>query len=521
MKRLIVFISLGFCSHLLAATFSASTCSQAAVQAAINSELAAPTDGDIIMIPSGSCTWSGSSGIRATFTRSVTIQGAGAVSATTGGSSTTGSDLTAITNNLGGNPVMEFTTTAGKSFRFTGIAILENSSSGAEGTGNLVIDGNSSAVRVDHCHILIFIGGSKGLGLQNAVTGVADHLYINTTQQITNDFAFLNGGNWQGDTDPNSLGNQSWVDTDHFGTSQFFYVEDTRISGGYLSDCSNGGRWVFRYSTVVGGNFGAANHGTHDPWRGCRAAEVYQNTWTFGAGSANGGVTHNNGGTTLIWGNTTTGYRFLVDLNNVRQSGSTYNQQPPPNGWGYCGNAASGVTSPWDQNTTGNGYACLDQPGRGAGDLLAGYPQSSIVNVTLGNTIAWPRQALVPIYAWANNYSDAGYSPEGIVGDNTGMLKDNVDYYQQFGTYGESGSFNGTKGIGEGLFSARPSTCTAGPGGNTLGVGYWATDTNTLYVCNPTNTWTIYYTPYTYPHPLTGTGPTAPAPPTSLVVTVH
>jgi hypothetical protein len=40
------------------------------------------------------------------------------------------------------------------------------------------------------------------------------------------------------------------------------------------------------------------------------------------------------------------------------------------------------------------------------------------------------------------------------------------------------------------------------PGGNTPGVGYWASDINTLYVCNPTNTWTVYYTPFTYPHPL-------------------
>ncbi len=84
------------------------------------------------------------------------------------------------------------------------------------------------------------------------------------------------------------------------------------------------------------------------------------------------------------------------------------------------------------------------------------------------------------------------------------VVNDNRDYYQQFGTNAESGSFDGTKGVGEGLLSARTSTCTAGPGGNTPGVGYWATDTNTLYVCNPTNTWTTYYTPYTYPNPLQG-----------------
>ena len=69
-------------------------------------------------------------------------------------------------------------------------------------------------------------------------------------------------------------------------------------------------------------------------------------------------------------------------------------------------------------------------------------------------------------------------------------------------------SFDGTTGIGIGLYAAMPATCTTG-------VGYWATDKggnwNTingtandgcLYKCTATNTWTLYYTPYTYPHPL-------------------
>jgi hypothetical protein len=60
----------------------------------------------------------------------------------------------------------------------------------------------------------------------------------------------------------------------------------------------------------------------------------------------------------------------------------------------------------------------------------------------------------------------------------------------------QGNSFDGSVGIGVGLLSARPSS------GLTVGVGYWATDTNTLYRATGATTWETYYTPYTYPHPL-------------------
>jgi hypothetical protein len=61
----------------------------------------------------------------------------------------------------------------------------------------------------------------------------------------------------------------------------------------------------------------------------------------------------------------------------------------------------------------------------------------------------------------------------------------------------------------------RPEKCTTG-------VGYWATDAGSdwnktnasehdgvLYRCTAPNVWTVYYTPYTYPHPLRVSGPLA------------
>src|ERR1019366_4086571 len=108
-------------------TFTAASCSVSDVQAAINLELATPADGDVISIPPGTCTWTGTTAVSASFTTSVTIQGAGAISATTGGASTTGSDVTVIIDNInhssGPSQSLAITTTAGKSFRLTGVAV--------------------------------------------------------------------------------------------------------------------------------------------------------------------------------------------------------------------------------------------------------------------------------------------------------------------------------------------------------------------------------------------------------------
>lgn len=76
-----------------------------------------------------------------------------------------------------------------------------------------------------------------------------------------------------------------------------------------------------------------------------------------------------------------------------------------------------------------------------------------------------------------------------------------------------------SSGLGHGLLSYRPTTCTTG-------AAYWATDANNangeLYSCTASNTWTAFYTPYTYPHPLDTSTSSSITPPTNLTVTaVH
>ena len=91
-----------------------------------------------------------------------------------------------------------------------------------------------------------------------------------------------------------------------------------------------------------------------------------------------------------------------------------------------------------------------------------------------------------------------------------------------------SSPFNGTSGTGYGTLANRPSSCTPY-------VGYWATDQGSwnqsgngvngeLFVCTAPNTWSLHYTPYTYPHPLITGGTTSQNPPnapTNLTATVQ
>jgi hypothetical protein len=550
MKKWSVFIACLWAIQASAqSTYPAAGCGAAQIQAAINSELVTPANGDIISVPAGSCTWTGTQQVSATFTTSVTIQGAGAISSTTGGASTTGADQTAITDELtnSGASMIVLAANSPNSLRITGIALLNDDSGLGTSAVLLYIGGTSTALRVDHCHLNV---NNQGLYVDGSLNGVADHDYFTSDSgSLTNDVAFHNGQGWNGTSGSNSFG--SFADTEHWGSSEFFFVEDSQFYNGSVSDAHDGARYVFRHNTVTGTGASAQQmywHGvTPDPVAGGRAAEVYDNNF-IQAGNNSNPTASLNSGTMLYWGNTVTGgwgNALQIAYNSrttpVGTGGNVnYNYSATPNGWGYCGTAAGGPTN-WDSNTnSASGYACIMQPGRGAGDLLTGSAFPNIVNSTTG-TIAWPHEALSPIYVWNNTWTPQYYTSNSLIGNQVGgsagaLVSDNEEYFQQFGSLAESGSFSGKVGVGQGSLPPTNSSaytnapnCTAGTdpvtSGVAPGVGYWDTTNNTLYVCTATNTWTAYYTPYTYPNPLTNgsnpSPPPTPAPPTNLTATVQ
>jgi hypothetical protein len=143
--------------------------------------------------------------------------------------------------------------------------------------------------------------------------------------------------------------------------------------------------------------------------------------------------------------------------------------------------------------------ACVDQPGRTAGNPVSGATPTPAGSL---------RQPIGGIYEWGNTLSGSKYNL-GITSNGTSKLIADRDFYAY------NGSFSGTSGTGSGLLASIPATCTAG-------VAYWVTDENALYKCTATNVWASVYTPYTYPHPLTtGSVASLPAAPTGLTATVQ
>ena len=518
MKQFLVSLSLFLA--LLGTSRAATIVANSVSRDDVNTALQSASAGDTVQIPAGSANWT--SGITWSAPANVTVIGAGT-------SATGGGDQTIIQDNYAANvPLMQIGVSSSGVFRLSGITVRSGTGTVKDG-GTIQIGGGT--IRIDHCHFIASSSANyKMFFFGTAAFGVMDQCILDFTG--TNTLFFYNGrDNGTG----GGQGNYEWTLPTEFGSANYFYLEDNifngNVGGGTYStrafDGFTASKVVLRFnnlSQTVLCEHHATGHSGDD--RGPRSTEVYGNAATSSLTfDPNFTAVDLSNGTSLVWGNTWNNvFKNIYTFKLVRANNSTYTQQPTPNGWGYAGTQFNGTGSNWDGGTalgtdTLYGYPAIDQVGRGNGNLLTGTFPSKINSST--GTIYWPNQGHEPVYIWNNVGGIVSGWGGAVVSNQAGnnRIGSNRDYYLSTGVQTTPTSpFDGTTGVGFGTLANRPTTCTTG-------VAYWATDQGSwnqsssnpygvqqngadgvLYKATATNTWTLYYTPYTYPHPLRNTG---------------
>jgi hypothetical protein len=287
-------------------------------------------------------------------------------------------------------------------------------------------------IRLDHNKVLDYRG--MLMHIYGTIYGVADNNLISGPE--SGGLIRMNG------LDATTWNNLAFT----YGTAENFYFEDNSFDAPDTMFLYGemGGRYCIRYNTFAGtgstnGFYGFADMhgnqpGAHNATMG---VEIYENEISCPKGVV---ILGHRGGKALVFNNDVTSPASVAGPQVREEYHDSIN---PP--------ASSPIT---------------------------GQPQHVSDSYYWGNT----QNGTIPFYAYISDQVDYGGSV-GLV------PQENGDFWK------ENPSFDGTTGVGVGLLSARPATCT-------LGVGYWTTDTRTLYKCTASNTWETYYTPYTYPHPL-------------------
>lgn len=238
----------------IAATITASSCSYDYVKAAYDSA----SEGDTIMIPAGSATWSST----LTITKSITLVGS------TSGCPESCNGATTITGS-GSNRLIYVNVSGDKTIDIGGLTLDGNSYGGA------IIHVNNTSSSTPLRNFILRYNELKNSGSQAMSTGGLVFGLIHNNKFSGNYFDFRLSGD--------AL--NSWTlypGIDNVGTNNYTYIEDNISNGNthYLISSGSGARWVYRHNTVTGSDSMIAlwdMHGDTNNW-GIVAAEIYENT---------------------------------------------------------------------------------------------------------------------------------------------------------------------------------------------------------------------------------------------------
>lgn len=481
--------------------------SAADVQAKIN----VANDGDTITIPAGTFPWDAQVNI----SKCVTIQGQTTVDT----KAHTSNDATKLVDKVprvsGGQAFFVFNVNSGNSTpRITGIDFT-----GDGGTqNNTMYNGlafrinGTKPVRIDHC-VIENLNGNPISQCNAANFGVMDHVWL---RRVTTNTGLMHC--YMAGYGGKHLGDGSFEEAANWGSEKFFFVEDCYISGTTYyggMDVSQGGRLVYRHNEIDNGQVGS--HGTArngNGNRGSRAMEIYENLFHMDVNHSPQGC---DGGSLLIWGNRydRAALNTGIILNYYR-TGYTY---------GAPFQGADG-TMAWDRNE-GSVYDSGTVTGFGGGVLT-------------DSSKNWPADK------WRNYVVKRASDHTLAIIKGNGSNTLNVVGTQSLMTFNVNDRYEIRKvlqcidqpGLGKGdainrngapvwlnqvsepcyqwdnldVVKGQPIKFQNGGGGYTIVTGRDAIDGKL-----------DNYTPYTYPHPLTGVGPqptSTPAPSPTATATV-
>lgn len=353
--------------------------------------------------------------------------------------------------NSNNSPILRVTTNASTASRVTNFTFTTtNGADGLEVFMEISTSSGHPRFRLDHC---TFDGDSMGFHLQ--VSGPGYGLIDHCT--------FL----WSGNNEViqhegyGSGSHTGWLDDITPGSLDALYVEDStftnRISGGY-----QGGKTLSAYGARIVYRFNTLN---------CMVIDVHGT-----AGSVGGRwweLYHNVSNASPNCDNIDKHYQIRAG------TGFIFN-----NTYGTGTNNGAGNIILWEEDS--GTYPLLFQVGRG---------KCSADPCTQGGS---SNMALDPAYIWGNENPPMNVGVDEVTAS---TIVEGRDFYSDDGG-----------NVGVGTIASRPSTCTTGTaywatdeGGNWNSTGGGAND-GRLYKCTATNTWTLYYTPATYPHTLQGAG---------------